>query len=52
LPNLHGKKNERNGSPSHTVSHQQALEKTGQEYKKYKSVQNNEEKELSLNEIE
>ena len=34
------------------ISHQQALEKSGQEYEKYQSIQKREEKELSLNEIE
>jgi hypothetical protein len=34
------------------ISHQQALEKSDQEYEKYTSIQKNEEKELSLSELE
>jgi len=34
------------------ISHQQALKKSGQEYEQYKFIQKNEEKELSLSEIE
>jgi len=34
------------------ISHQQALEKSGREYEKYKSILKREEKELSLDEIE
>ncbi|MCK5783829.1 MAG: virulence RhuM family protein [Desulfobacterales bacterium] len=34
------------------ISHQQALEKSGQEYEQYKSIQKREEKTLSLDEIE
>jgi len=34
------------------ISHQQVLKKSGQEYEQYKFIQKNEEKELSLSEIE